>query len=311
MWLDQLRLWSWGARELARRGRPDVALAFLGGLGDELFCTVPLLEWQRRSAHNLWLRTRAPELFAHLDRGVRVLPDDPRYEHLAARLGRPFRYLSYSRYDPALDRDEPPARHVIAEVCARAGLTGTVTLRPHWHVSDEERAAAAALRDHVAIQTSTLDAHVPMHNKQWPADRFQAVVDAFPHSKFVQLGSRHDPPLRGVTDLRGRTSLRESGAILHTARAFVGLVGFLMHLARAVECPAVIVYGGRETPELTGYPCNLNLTRRPSCAPCWQRSLCVHARICMDDLPASAAISALESLLARPRGPLDAAEARL
>ena len=266
----RLGLWLWAARTLLRHRRPDVSLAFLGGLGDELLCTAPLIEWRRRGRRNIWVMTRKTELFSGLNSEAQILPDDPRYPRLASRLGMPFRYLSYSRYNPALDRDEPPTRHVIAEMCCRAGLTGTVTLRPHWRVSDSEQAAAARWREHIAIQTSTLVAHVPMPNKQWPVARFQAVVDAFsPRCKFVQLGSRADPLLRDVTDLRGQTTLRESGAILHSARAFVGLVGFLMHLARAVECPAVIVYGGREVPDLTGYSCNLNVTRQPDCAPCW------------------------------------------
>jgi ADP-heptose:LPS heptosyltransferase len=275
-------------------------------LGDELLCTAPLVEWRRRGSHNVWVCTRKPELFSNLEPAARILPDDPRFERLAARLGRPFRYLSYSRhYDAALDREEPPARHIIAEICAHAGLAGSVALRPHWRVSDAERAATARWQDHLVIQTSTLVAHVPMHNKQWPVERFQAIVDYFsPQYNFVQLGSRDDPPLRGVADLRGSTTLRESAAVLHGARAFVGLVGFLMHLARAVDCPSVIVYGGRETPALTGYPCNLNLTRTPPCAPCWQRSRCTYDRICMSALPANEAIAALELLLTRPRGPL-------
>jgi ADP-heptose:LPS heptosyltransferase len=197
-------------------------------------------------------------------------------------------------------------------MCARAGLRGSVTLRPHWQVTETERTAAEPWHDHIAIQTSTLVAHVPMANKQWPVDRFQAIVDHFSSRlKFVQLGSRDDPPLRGAADLRGQTSLRETAAVLHVVRAFVGLVGFLMHVARAVECPAVIVYGGRELPELTGYPCNINVTQHPACAPCWQRSRCDYAHVCMEALPAAAVIAALESLLARARGPLEVATAEL
>lgn len=302
----KLRLWLWGLHTLLRHGRPDVALAFLGGLGDELLCTAPLVEWRRRGVRNIWIRTPKAELFAHLDPAARILPNDPRYERLAALIGRPFRFLSYARhYDPAFDREEAPTRHIIAEICARAGLTGSIALRPHWRVSATELAAATAWSDYVAIQTSTLVAHVPMHNKQWPAERFQAIVDHFsPRLKFVQLGSPADPGLRGVTDLRGQTTLRESAAILHRTRAFVGLVGFLMHLARAVDCPSVIVYGGRETPALTGYPCNVNLTRTPPCSPCWQRSRCTYDHVCMSTLGADEVITALEALLTRPRGPL-------
>jgi hypothetical protein len=32
---------------------------------------------------------------------------------------------------------------------------------------------------------------------------------------------------------------------------FVGLVGFLMHLARAVDCRATFICGGRELPSLS------------------------------------------------------------
>jgi hypothetical protein len=308
----KLKLWLWGVRAILRYGRPRIAIAFLGGLGDELLCTAPLFEWQRRHVRRVWFRTRQPTLFKGLPSSPRILPDDPRYERLAALLGSQFRYLSYSRYETARDRDEPTSRHIIAEICARSGLTGRVALRPYWCVSQAEYAAAAPWRDCIVIQTSTLVAHVPMPNKQWPSERFQAVVDGFPPGlRFVQIGSRDDPPLHGVTDLRGNTSLRESAAILRSARAFVGLVGFLMHLARAVDCPAVIVYGGRETPALTGYPCNLNLTATPPCSPCWQRSLCDHARVCMNEISADAVIAALKKMLASPRGALAVEEVSL
>ena len=61
--------------------------------------------------------------------------------------------------------------------------------------------------------------------------RLQGEVD------FIQLGSATDPALQHVNDLRGATSIREAAAILNHARLYVGTVGFLMHLARAVECP--------------------------------------------------------------------------
>lgn len=302
---SRCQLYAWGLMQGARLGRPDVSLAFIGGLGDELMCTAPIIEWLRRDARNVWVRTRKPELFRGLDRRAHILPDDPRYERLAARLHRPFRNLSYSRYDAARDQDSPPTRHIIAEMCRHAGLEGEVRLRPHWRVTEAERAGAAQWREHVVIQTSTLDAHVPMRNKQWIAPHFQETVDRLaPGVRFVQLGSLNDFPLRGVEDLRGKTSLRETAAMLHTARGFLGLVGFLMHLARAVECPAVIIYGGRETPDLTGYSCNINLTRRPACSPCWQRSRCDFDRVCMNQILATEVVAALTNLLSHARAPL-------
>jgi ADP-heptose:LPS heptosyltransferase len=304
-WLAKPRLWLWGAGQTFRLGRPDAAFGFLGGLGDELLCTVPLVEWRQRGARNIWVMTPHPALFAGLDSQAHILSKDMRYPRLCERLGREFRYLSYARYDGTADRESSPGQHIIAEMCRLAGLHGTVRLRPYLQLSPAEITPGAAFHDYVAVQTSTLTAHVPMPNKQWPAARFQELIDRLtPRVRFVQLGSPDDPPLRGVTDLRGKTSLRETAAVLSQARIFIGLVGFLMHLARAVECPAVIIYGGRETPELTGYTCNVNLTNRPPCSPCWQRARCDYGRICMESIGAEYVIAAVESALGRPRGPL-------
>jgi len=48
--------------------------------------------------------------------------------------------------------------------------------------------------------------------KWWDSERYQAVVDHFAgRLRFVQIGAaeHHHPPLRGVVDLRGKTTLRE------------------------------------------------------------------------------------------------------
>ena len=81
---------------------------------------------------------------------------------------------------------------------------------------------------------------------------------------------------------------------------FLGLVGFVMHLARAVECPSVIVYGGREPPELTGYACNTNLDSRPPCSPCWYYSHCEFDRRCLTAIAPAAVVNAVTRLLASP-----------
>jgi hypothetical protein len=311
--ISKASLYAWGLIQAARLGRPDIALGFLGGIGDDLLCTVAVEEWVRRGAGRVWFFTRHPGLYAHLGGRVRLVPEDARYQRLARRFGRPMQALSYSTYDPGTDRDLAVREHIIVEMCRRAGLTGRIRLRPHLPLTRDELQRATRWAGCVALQTSSLTAAVPMPNKQWRADRFQAVADhlaAHGHA-IVQVGSASDPALRGVTDLRGRTSLRETAAVLAQARLFVGLVGFLMHLARAVECPAVIIYGGREPPELTGYACNANLVNRPACSPCWQRSRCDFAHTCMESIDAGRVMAAAEDLLARPRGPLPEEEADL
>jgi len=141
-----------------------------------------------------------------------------------------------------------------------------------------------------------------MHNKQWFPARFQTVVEVLSKKyHFIQLGSLADPPLQHVRDLRGKTSLRESGAILSKATLLLGSVGFLMHLARAVECPSVIIYGGREAPWQSGYTCNKNLYSPVSCAPCWFWNRCDFDRMCMKSISADEVIEAIEEQLSRRR----------
>src|SRR6185437_11975707 len=76
------------------------------------------------------------------------------------------------------DRREPPSRHIIAEMCARAGISRSVSISTYLTLRDTEKAAAAWSRGRIVIQSSGLDARHPMRNKQWPVERFQQVVDA-------------------------------------------------------------------------------------------------------------------------------------
>ena len=87
-------------------------------------------------------------------------------------------------------------------------------------------------------------------------------------------------------------------------RKFVGLEGFLMHLARAVECPAVIVFGGRSAPWQLGYVCNINIHSTISCAPCWRSNDCEFGRQCMHGISAADVIAAAREMIRRPRNPL-------
>lgn len=208
------------------------------------------------------------------------------------------------------DIDVPPATHIVAEMCRRAGISGSVSLRPYLWLQNEEAEWAARHRGAIAIQSSRRSASLAIGNKEWQAERFQEVVDLLRRDHpVVQVGLPQDPPLEGVTDLRGRTTLRQTAAILSQARAFIGLVGFLMHLARAVDCPAVVIYGGREHPDQSGYIANENLFTALPCAPCWRWNSCDFHHRCMTEITAADVHKALQRLIARHGHPL--AEARL
>ena len=295
-----------------RQGCPERILHFGIAPGDDLLCTVVARELAKRGEKKIWMMSKNAELFQNSRDVEKVVPVDYRFREYAWVRGKKWQQLEYARMDLERDMSVPPPRHILAELCARAEISGRVALRPYFFLTDEERNKAAWADGMIAIQSSGLGGQMMMRNKQWFPERFQAVVDALKNDfKFVQLGSTNDPLLPGVDDRRGKSTLRESAAILANSRLFLGNVGFLMHLARAVECPSVVVFGGREAPWQSGYSCNENLYTAEPCAPCWLWNKCDFNRVCMDKISAAAVVVAIKKLVARPRAPLTVDEVNL
>ncbi len=101
--------------------------------------------------------------------------------------------------------------------------------------------------------------------KWWDPARYQEVVDHFRERiLFVQVGEagHQHPPLDGVIDLRGKTTLRQLVRLVYHSQGVLCPVTLLMHLAAAVEVkggkprnrPCVVVAGGREPAHWEAYP---------------------------------------------------------
>jgi hypothetical protein len=300
--MDYARLAPSLVSQLARHGRPELLVNALGaGIGDGLLCTVMFRELRRRNHHKLWITSNHTALFVGNEDVDAAIPPLYRYDAVMKRLGVKVVYPWYTSYNPAFDRDEPvPEQHIISVMCQRAGITGPIALRPYIFLSEAEKQRGRLRPRQIAIQSSGLTAKHAMTNKNWYTESYQHVVTALSSRfDFVQLGSASDPPLSGALDLRGKTSLRETAAVLAGSLAFVGQVGFLMHLARAVDCFSVIVYGGRETPAQSGYSCNENLHSQVSCSPCWRLNTCPYDRKCLRMISAADVVAALEAQLER------------
>jgi len=311
-WTDVFGLWLRFVG--ARAPLPKILLYFGFAPGDDLLCTAVLRELRKRGRDGLLMVSDHRELFAGNQDSTYIRPLWARYYRDGSTVsicrrfvgiwGGEFNRLEYAPLDGE-DRRKVPSRHIVAEMCARAGINGPVAIRPYLELSDQEKSSAAWAHGQIAIQSSGLAARHPMLNKQWYQERFQKVVDALEGEvDFIQLGSATDPVLQHTNDLRGATSVRETAAILSHARLYVGTVGFLMHVARAVECPSVIIFGGREAPWQTGYICNLNLYSAVPCAPCWRSNTCDFDRQCMRDILVDDVVSAIRKMMERPRNPL-------
>jgi ADP-heptose:LPS heptosyltransferase len=125
--------------------------------------------------------------------------------------------------------------------------------------------------------------------KWWAHDRYQRVINYFAgRVLFVQVGeSGHaHPPLRGVLDLRGKTTLRQLVRLVYHAQGALCPVTLMMHLAAAVECrpgkvrnrPCVVVAGGREPPHWEAYP-HHQFLHRAGALQCCDNGGCWKSRV--------------------------------
>ena len=289
-----------GVVNRVRHGFPSRFFQGTGRIGDDLMCSVVFRELRKRSKRSIAMATQHPCLFEKnpdVEKVIRV--SDARLNRWG-RAGLPLVELAHSGYDAARDADVPPDEHVLIRMCRLARLTGPVELRPYIFLTPAELAAGKLAENQVAIQSTGLAAPFAMQNREWYPQRFQELcAELRSDVRVVQLGSPGDVKLEGAIDLRGRTNLRQSAAVLANSLVFIGLCGFLMHLARAVDCRSVIIYGGREHPKITGYVANKNLYTQVRCAPCWLRNACEFNRKCMDMISVEQVVAAAADQISR------------
>lgn len=124
----------------------------------------------------------------------------------------------HARFDPANDRHLYRTGHQVAVMCAATGITSDVMLRPYIHPTAAERAGGRLAPRQLIIQSSGAAARYAIPNKEWFPERFASVAATLSRDyTLLQVGSATDPLLPGVRDLRGRTSLRETAALLSQA----------------------------------------------------------------------------------------------
>jgi ADP-heptose:LPS heptosyltransferase len=137
------------------------------------------------------------------------------------------------------------------------------------HLSDEEKNRPGPVEEALGAQRPywiiAAGGKFDFTIKWWHRRRWQEVVDHFKRKLlFVQVGERghYHPPLKGVLDLRGKTSLRELIKLVYHADGVLCPVTLHMHLAAAVPLPlgrnrlrsCVVIAGGREPAHWEQYP---------------------------------------------------------
>jgi hypothetical protein len=161
---------------------------------------------------------------------------------------------------------------------------------------DHARALLADLRKRGTLLVSIEPNVAYGPNKDWGFDRWQRVADALGANATLVQPSYGKPILRGVEAIES-TSFRSFAAILAECDLHLGPEGGLHHAAAAVGCPAVVVFGGRIHPDITGYSFHANLYRDEPGSRCGMIAPCAHCRRCLDSIAVGELLAAARSLL--------------
>jgi len=152
--------------------------------------------------------------------------------------------------------------------------------------------------------------------KRWPAERFAALADRlhFEHGLAIAIiGGQPDRTVCAAMrasmrapaiDLTGAIPFAERAAFFERCALYIGNDSGPMHLAVAVGCPVVAIFGPTN-PELYGpYHARARVVRRDlACSPCFVHGhfpQCPNRHACMRGLQLDEVYSACRELLAAP-----------
>tara|TARA_Y100001960_G_scaffold250277_1_gene266531 strand:- start:599 stop:1525 length:927 start_codon:yes stop_codon:yes gene_type:complete len=131
-------------------------------------------------------------------------------------------------------------------------------------------------------------------NKAWFWDRWQELVDKTNHYikendldiKILQVGAPKSKTLKGVIDFTNQgLSFRETAGVLAKSEFFIGYMGGLIHLNKAVEGKSIVLISGFEPLELATYSDDINIYKRQDCSNCGLLlKPCPIERKCMQDI---------------------------
>lgn len=160
---------------------------------------------------------------------------------------------------PAIHQSNQRGIHFMQGWCEFLGMALDInvpllTNRPHLYFADPTPLAPVC-KDHWLICSG---GKRDFTNKLWGHHNYQAVVyELAGRIFFTQVGGdRNDHPhlISTYDDMVGKTSLRQLFKLVQQSQGVVCGVSLLMHVAAALEKPAIVIAGGREPVQWNAYP---------------------------------------------------------
>jgi len=231
------------------------------------------------------------------------------------------------RYDPSISEfNAPPSlptikfwylnliaeknhyKHLLEDTMLKLGFPQYDKQAKFYLSQDEISTARNLCNELVGRPFITINVQSRERVKTWLISSWLTLVQLisidYPDVAVVQLGTEDEPNLGdSVIRLAGQLQIRESVAVQSLAIMHIGCVSFLMHSANGVNIPSVIIYGGRETPENSGYDINENIYVNLPCSPCWLHDsygdVCPHNLQCMSEITASEVFARVKKLMSQ------------
>lgn len=267
---------------LVRRPAPLCVVTCFDSLGDNLLINSLIAQAFERCGRLHIVVSPHPRIYRRTPGVFSVLSPRLRIVGLARLLGIKAYKPVYEEGPADTDRHVRPEGNIMDALASRMDLPPPIRREPLWTVP-RGAVGPGVSTPRVGIMSGGHGARHPMLNKEWGSHNFQRCIDLLKGKcQFIQLGAEDDAPLHGAEDHRGANVFTELSNLLASCDLFVGQVGFLMHLARALNVPSVIVYGGRERAWQSGYPSNINLESEVECSPCWYHNRCEYDRKCLE-----------------------------
>ena len=275
-----------------------------GGIGDMLLLTIITQKIFNDTGRKVNLFSKHPQIFDNNSSVNHVFSEENLSYKAQKFIRSKFYEVTYRCWSNLLPGKANVFKaHVVEQFCNQLGLIGNIPLKPDLLFSSEELLSfenQTLPKPYVVAQSQASHSNHPQKTKDWGIKSMQSVVNALSRNfQVIQLGSSQDVALDKVTQLAGKTTIREAGLFLSQATLFIGLEGALMHLARAVDCPSVIVWGGRLKPSQIGYPCFENLYQDMDCSPCWIPNACPHSLACMKAISPKMVLERADKILSK------------
>jgi len=321
----QLR-WLWPLRKPYQRRQlllrpPGV------GIGDNLMCTPIFREIKRRNPDcHITFLTRYPELFQdnpNIDQlTANATPQKTAkairlgYDHMAPRFVADqllakgldvYRQAAKGRLFYGYVHPNPPPRPLMSIMAECVGLEfydNQVECAVPMVTPEFRTIVSQIARPIIVIQPHASD-WTP--NKTWPASYWRKLVETLVADyNVVEAGTRAeigaDFQHPRFHSLAGYTSISEFIHLVSEADLFVGPVSGGMHLANAFHVPAIILYGGWESPAGHRYPNVIPLYSPIECAPCWLTTPCPYQTKCLTMISPAQVMATVRQALSNDTG---------